>query len=340
MESSMVRIAWYEPCFAFRREAYGMEKLHGETASAPPGSARILWMVDAYEENDLPVERVAKLLHAINPDGRVPVEPVYVMTPGQLSVLPRLWPNWTEDLGAEADEALRNRLKPIRVPGMREPQVLFGAGYHLRDIAHRIDEFGRERGADLIVLATHARKGVSRWFLGSFAEALILRTSLPMLTLGPTARLPDDRIKRVLFATAIDDESRPGLAPALTFCGRLSAQLHLYTKYPLVELPGSRFTPPASYRAYLEAEASEMRRRAEEWKKAAQESGVDASFELDRSPGDLASSVVSKAEETGADLILLQTSSSVKSNLLIGSTARQVIRSAECPVLVIPHRLH
>jgi len=44
---------------------------------------------------------------------------------------------------------------------------------------------------DLLVMATHGRGGLERWFLGSVAEAVIRRASVPVLLIRATPLAPD-----------------------------------------------------------------------------------------------------------------------------------------------------
>jgi nucleotide-binding universal stress UspA family protein len=44
---------------------------------------------------------------------------------------------------------------------------------------------------DLLVMATHGRSGLGRWFLGSVAEAVIHRSSVPVLLVRATPPAPD-----------------------------------------------------------------------------------------------------------------------------------------------------
>jgi nucleotide-binding universal stress UspA family protein len=45
---------------------------------------------------------------------------------------------------------------------------------------------------DLLVMATHGRGGLARWFLGSVAEAVVRRASVPVLLIRATPPTPDD----------------------------------------------------------------------------------------------------------------------------------------------------
>jgi nucleotide-binding universal stress UspA family protein len=62
----------------------------------------------------------------------------------------------------------------------------FSSGHD--DIARAILKTAEEHGADLIVIGTHGRRGIKRFFLGSVAEQLIRRSQRPVLLI----RNPDE----------------------------------------------------------------------------------------------------------------------------------------------------
>lgn len=62
-----------------------------------------------------------------------------------------------------------------------------GLGVHVQlvesgDPAEGILRVAKERGANWIALATHQRRGVSRWFLGSVTERVAANSTLPILS--------------------------------------------------------------------------------------------------------------------------------------------------------------
>jgi nucleotide-binding universal stress UspA family protein len=69
------------------------------------------------------------------------------------------------------------------VAGTRRVQVTVDEG----DAPTKIVAFAAEVNADLLVIATHGRRGVERFFLGSVAERIIRSTSCPVLVV----RLPE-----------------------------------------------------------------------------------------------------------------------------------------------------
>lgn len=84
----------------------------------------------------------------------------------------------TIDLLSEATEALE-RLADERAPGVA------------RTVDVRFDDFPAEgilraverSGADMIVIASHGRSGMSRWMLGSVAEKIVRVSPVPVLVI-------------------------------------------------------------------------------------------------------------------------------------------------------------
>ena len=75
----------------------------------------------------------------------------------------------------QALDALASR----RRSDARIGQILLKTG----DARDQIDEAAKEVGADLIVMGTHGRRGVSRALLGSVAEMIVRTAPCPVLTI-------------------------------------------------------------------------------------------------------------------------------------------------------------
>ncbi len=52
-----------------------------------------------------------------------------------------------------------------------------------QQVAVEIIDFAKETGADLIVMSTRGRSGISRWVLGSTAHKVLVRAETPILLL-------------------------------------------------------------------------------------------------------------------------------------------------------------
>src|SRR5215469_3372798 len=84
--------------------------------------------------------------------------------------------------------------------------------------------------ADLIVMGTHARHGLSRVILGSCAEGVIRHASCPVLTVGPQAKPPvRGRFSpaNIVFATSLNQDAAEKAAVALMIAEDTCSKVHL-----------------------------------------------------------------------------------------------------------------
>jgi nucleotide-binding universal stress UspA family protein len=81
---------------------------------------------------------------------------------------------------------------------------------------------GRHVHADIIVVGTHARKGIARALHGSVAESIVRASDVPVLVVTPHVKTPRSQpiFRRALVAI---DESHPSTA-ALSIAARLSTR--------------------------------------------------------------------------------------------------------------------
>jgi len=87
-------------------------------------------------------------------------------------------PLMVEPLSGAEDDA-RRRLNRIASEGLTNAyEIVVVTG----DPAASIIEAAEEHGADLIVMATHGRTGLSHFFLGSVAERVVRESPVPVMT--------------------------------------------------------------------------------------------------------------------------------------------------------------
>jgi nucleotide-binding universal stress UspA family protein len=91
-----------------------------------------------------------------------------------------VWP--IEELARAAQESLDAALSKLREKYPRA-EGLLGSGTPSQQIL----ALARERKADLVVLGTHGRRGLSHAFFGSVAEKVVRLSPVPVLTIGPGA---------------------------------------------------------------------------------------------------------------------------------------------------------
>ena len=98
-------------------------------------------------------------------------QPLHVAEPGML------WGTITdEERMKTATQALADRLEKDEMPGVTS-KVLLGQP------AHVIAEYAKDVRADLIVIPSHGRSGVTRFFLGSVTEKVLRMAHCQVLVL-------------------------------------------------------------------------------------------------------------------------------------------------------------
>ncbi len=80
---------------------------------------------------------------------------------------------------------------------------------------------------DLIVMSTHIRTGLARWFMGSVSDEVLRRSQLPLLLIPKGIRTRPERIRRILVPLTGAPESRAILSVAKPLARRIRAELLL-----------------------------------------------------------------------------------------------------------------
>lgn len=94
--------------------------------------------------------------------------PVQAVSDGVMIDLPTGWV-----------EASKARLEAVVVA---DPSVRLSRRHSVGDAAEEILQVADDTEADLIVMGTHGRTGLSRFFVGSVAESVMRRAECPVLT--------------------------------------------------------------------------------------------------------------------------------------------------------------
>jgi nucleotide-binding universal stress UspA family protein len=88
-----------------------------------------------------------------------------------------VYEEWIRNLRDQTEERLEPLVERAAKEGVKaEKLVLSGTAYEA------ITEAAKEKEADLVIMGTHGRKGVSKFFLGSVASRVISTAHCPVLT--------------------------------------------------------------------------------------------------------------------------------------------------------------
>ncbi|HEY7310925.1 MAG TPA: universal stress protein [Gemmataceae bacterium] len=204
-------------------------------------------------------------------------------------------------------------------------------------IAQTLQEHALDEGCDLVVMTTHGRGPVSRFWLGSVADQLVHRLPIPLLLIhtreveAPPAAEPE--VRNVLVALDGTPTAEQLLEPVGGLAKVLGASLTLLRVVPSVvpqgvrkeKVPGALLadTLRAEAHVYLQRVANSLRDRG---------FAVQTRILAHAHP---ATAILNETASGEYDLLALETHGRRGlPRLFLGSVADKVVRGATVPVLV------
>jgi nucleotide-binding universal stress UspA family protein len=133
----------------------------------------------------------------------------------------------------EQEEAARVEMQQVEAHLVGLPrEIVIERGCNLWDVVAR---YLKEHGIDLVVLASHGRTGIKKVLLGSSAEEVFRRSSVPVLTSGPATPIgahSGGRFRSILFATDFHSVSSCAMPYVLSLAQENHARLTLLHVLP------------------------------------------------------------------------------------------------------------
>lgn len=230
----------------------------------------------------------------------------------------------------EAAERVRDRVNvPVRTAMPVGP------------VADVLIEEARRAEAELIVMTTHGRGPLSRFWLGSVAEEIVRRGPAPVLLLRPTEGAVDlgavPELRRILLPLDGSPAAERVLPDAVALAAAMAAEFRLIQVVPPVPVLGydlGGYAAAGSDIAMLERQETDAHtymQRVKEWLEAR---GLHADVRV--AVGEpAAAAILEEAQACHCDMIAVHTHGrSGLSRMLLGSVADKVVRGAACAVLV------
>jgi nucleotide-binding universal stress UspA family protein len=202
------------------------------------------------------------------------------------------------------------------------------------DPAGVIVDTAEAQGVDLIVMSTHGRSGLARWWLGSVTEKVLRAATRPLLIVS-SDRLPTRTLVTLDGSTAAE----AALEPARYVAGAFGTPLHLLRVLEPLEL--AEDSPDVSAQ-----EAAELHNQVEA---ARQEEAVaylaaikerlaeeEETVETAVVAGPPAPAILDYVEKQQIDLVVMSShGQSAEARWAYGSVTEKVIHAAERAVLVV-----
>lgn len=201
--------------------------------------------------------------------------------------------------------------------------------------APAILDYARNEEVDLIVLATHGRRGVRRMLLGSVAEEVVRLAARPVLTVRPDRTEEHGEPPRsVLVPVDFSEHSHRALLYGEALAARTGAELDVLHVLPEMSFPDPYFAEAAQIRAMAKAAQERVPEALDRNVREVLGEGVDVHTHLE--VGTPAATIVRVAEEEAIDQVVLSSHGRTGlERMLLGSVAEGVVRRAPCPVLTV-----
>lgn len=242
------------------------------------------------------------------------------------------------EISESISEQVRERLDSLARSISEEADISVTVGFLVGRVAEELIGYADQIDADLVIMTTHGRGGLSRAWLGSVADTLIRGSRIPVLALRPrdaAPRVDTKAIDHVLVPLDGSAMSEEVLDHALALGG---PDVH-YTLLQVIQLPVAVETVTVTSGFVLDprmieadrAKALEYLNRVAEGLKGRVRQ-VDTAVLVDPQP---ATAILAYAEQNDVDLIALATAGRTGvRRLILGSVADKVLRGASTPVLL------
>lgn len=239
------------------------------------------------------------------------------------------FPADTHELERRALEDAEQRL-PDQIPAAYREELKTEVIVRSGEVRKELIGIVRENDIDLVVMGTHGRQSVEKFFLGSVAESMLRQVPVPILTVregSEPAESPfSPPFRRVLYATDMSEASSAGLHYCASLAHTLGARMSVLHVDEVRDTVA--FSDNAEVRAGLMGRLHKFIER---------EPLGDAHIDVEVVRGTPHHEILKYAAARDADLIVINLQSKgLLERALLGSTAERVIRSASIPVLSIP----
>ena len=282
---------------------------------------KILCPVDFFPASDAAVSYAAEL--AGNYDASVQL--LHVITPVAVGAYEyaidttEIMKSW-EERATEEMTKIAARVKEAGVEAEFEVRV--------GDVYEEIKEAIEKLKPDIIVMGTHGRRGVQRWFLGSTTERLLRHSPVPLITISSTGEKPaSPGFKRILVTTDFSDGTADALAYAFSVAQENESQISLLHVVHDVAADVS-----GKYRQSL---MEGVQKQLEDLVPAEAANWCDIKTRVET--GVPYRIILRILEDEKIDLLVMNIhGKGMLDRALLGSTAERVVRVASCPVMAIP----
>ena len=282
---------------------------------------KILCPVDFFPASDAAVSHAAAL--AGNYEASIHL--LHVITP--VAVGTYEYAIDTAELMKSMEERSTDELKKLAAK-VKEASISCEFQICVGDVYDEIKRAIEVARPEIVVMGTHGRRGVERWFIGSTTEKLLRHSPVPLITISAAGEKPAaPRFQRILVTTDFSDGTPDALAYAFSVAQENESQISLLHVIHDVAADVS-----GKYRDSL---IEGVHKQLNDLVPAEAKNWCDVNTRVDT--GIPYRIILRILEDEKIDLVVMNIhGKGMLDRALLGSTAERVVRVAPCPVMLIP----
>lgn len=282
-------------------------------------------------ENFEPLQQQRRAIEMLQRTSPAALTPVSILSPREFEDREEM-ESWLSKRQKELSKLVAVGSLEQELVGSKDSVLLFEKTSSLRSSVDRLVDYVQKSKGKMIVVGTEARRGLRRLEKGSFAEEVIARSSVPVLTVNQKMEIPK-KMNSILFGTDFSKESRSAFLKLLVLAKKFEAKVSLFHVY---HFPIDALSPLGERilndKAWV-AGRKETLAKGKKWCEFAKKRGVPCQFVLKSQGLGLAPSLLNELEEEKNDILALGLHRGSLTQRLFGFTLREILRTSLKPVL-------
>lgn len=201
-------------------------------------------------------------------------------------------------------------------------------------------EYAKKTRAELIIASTNARSGFLRHVLGSFAETLVLSSTVPVVVVNPAAKVVM-KPGTILFSTDYSEYSWLAYKRAVDFAKVTNANILLFHQYQ-----GDTQEVPETVEYFsknkwvdkthlLDQKFKNVKANEAKWIVWTKKQKVKCKSVIGFGLRNISDAAIDQAKKERAWMIAMASKTSSFPANFLGSNARWTLRAAHCPVWIL-----
>ncbi len=331
---NLTRRSWQVSCYLNLHELEVDEgsEFKGDAMKANNHPKKILLAVDLKAEDPSLTKRLWKAVKPLMKADTI-VEPISVLNRQDVTIATLR--SRLGKLRLATEKLLAEHLEELGLKNFAPPKVLFADSSSTQSAVMALLSYAKKNGCDLIAVSSHSRRGVKRFFLGSFAESLSLQSPIPLLVVNPIQR-DLGRSNTILFPTDFSKQSKAGLERVCDSFRNLKPRIILFHNYLF---PAQIYMEPfVSYplpQSAMKEEFKRVENIGKNWCAWLKEEGITCELLMDRKARSVAEGVLSAIRRKKVEMVAMVSTTGKVGALLLGSVTREVLRNSPRPVWVV-----